>query len=125
VVYVSNHGGRQLDHGRGSLDVLPEVVAAVAGRAAVMVDGSFMRGTDVVKAIILGAQCVGLGRLQCLGLAAAGQAGLERALEILEEEIRICLALLGVTGYGQLDASYLHETRPVTEPGALSAFPLL
>ena len=125
MVYVSNHGGRQLDHGRGSLDVLPEVVAAVAGRAAVMVDGGFMRGTDVVKAIILGAQCVGLGRLQCLGLAAAGQAGLERALEILEEEIRICLALLGVTDYGQLDSSYLHETRPVTEPGALSAFPLL
>src|SRR3982074_2575769 len=82
-VYVSNHGGRQLDHGRGSLDVLPEVVAAVAGRAAAMVDGGFMRGTDVVKAIMLGAQCVGLGRLQCLGLAAAGQAGLERALEIL------------------------------------------
>ena len=68
---------------------------------------------------------MGLGRLQCLGLAAAGQAGLERTLEILEEEIRICLALLGVTGYGQLDSSYLHETRPVTEPGALSAFPLL
>src|SRR5713101_6294194 len=63
VVYVSNHGGRQLDHGRGSLDVLPEVVAAVAGRADVMVDGGFMRGTDVVKAITLGAQCVGLGRL--------------------------------------------------------------
>jgi len=125
VVYVSNHGGRQLDHGRGSLDVLPEVVAAVAGRAAVMVDGGFMRGTDVVKAITLGAQCVGLGRLQCLGLAAAGQAGLERTLELLEEEIRICLALLGVTGYGQLDASYLHEARSVTEPGALSAFPLL
>src|ERR1700730_1622549 len=124
-VYVSNHGGRQLDHGMGSLAVLPEVVRAVDGRAAVMVDGGFMRGTDVVKAIVLGAHIVGLGRLQCLGLAAAGQAGLERALELLEEEIRICLALLGVTGYGQLDASYLHETRPVTEPGALSAFPLL
>src|SRR5437762_11635142 len=125
VVYVSNHGGRQLDHGRGSLDVLPEVVAAVAGRAAVMVDGACMRGTDVVKALAVGAQIVGIGRLQGLGLAAAGQAGLVRALELLEEEIRICLALPGVTGYGQLDASYLHETRPVTEPGALSAFPLL
>src|SRR5512132_544724 len=125
VVYVSNHGGRQLDHGRGSMDVLPEVVDAVTGRATVIVDGGFMRGTDVVKAITLGAQCVGLGRLQCLGLAAAGQAGLERALEILEQEIRICLALLGVTGYGQLDASYLHAARTVNEPGALSAFPLL
>jgi glycolate oxidase len=125
VVYVSNHGGRQLDHGLGSLEVLPEVVRAVNDRAAVMVDGGFLRGTDVVKAIALGAQCVGLGRLQCLGLAAAGQAGLERALEILEEEVRICLGLLGVTSYSQLDASYLREARLVTESGALSAFPLL
>src|SRR6266581_7404338 len=70
-VYVSNHGGRQLDHGLGSLEVLPEVVRAVSGRAVVMVDGGFMRGADVVKAIALGAQIVGLGRLQCLGLAAA------------------------------------------------------
>src|SRR5216117_4468244 len=62
-VYVSNHGGRQLDHGRGTLDVLPEVVRAVAGRATVIVDGGFVRGTDVVKAIALGAQCVGIGRL--------------------------------------------------------------
>jgi len=90
-----------------------------------MVDGGFLRGTDVVKAIALGAQCVGLGRLQCMGLAAAGQAGLERALEILEEEIKICLGLLGVTSYSQLDASYLRETRLVTEASALSAFPLL
>ena len=124
-VYVSNHGGRQLDHGLGSLEVLPEVVRAVSGRAVVMVDGGFLRGTDVVKAIALGAQCVGLGRLQCMGLAAAGQAGLERALEILEEEIKICLGLLGVTSYSQLDASYLRETRLVTEASALSAFPLL
>jgi len=124
-VYVSNHGGRQLDHGLGSLDVLPEVVRAVNGRALVMVDGGFLRGTDVVKAIALGAQCVGLGRLQCMGLAAAGQAGLERALEILEEEIKICLGLLGVTSYSQLDASYLREARLVTDPSALSAFPLL
>src|SRR4029077_10009816 len=61
-VYVSNHGGRQLDHGMGSLAVLPEVVRAVDGRATVMVDGGFMRGADVVKAIALGAQIVGLGR---------------------------------------------------------------
>jgi glycolate oxidase len=124
-VYVSNHGGRQLDHGMGSLAVLPEVVRAVDGRAAVMVDGGFMRGADVVKAIALGAQIVGLGRLQCLGLAAAGQAGLERALELLEDEIRICLGLLGVTSYSQLDASYVREAPAVTEPSVLSAFPLL
>src|SRR5690242_20271511 len=74
-VYVSNHGGRQLDHGRGSIEVLPEVVKAVAGRSTVIVDGAFMRGTDVIKGIALGAQVVGLGRLTCLGLAAAGEAG--------------------------------------------------
>ena len=124
-VYVSNHGGRQLDHGVGSLAVLPEVVRAVEGRAPVIVDGGFMRGTDVVKAIALGAQMVGLGRLQCLGLAAAGQAGLERALELLEEEVKICLGLLGVTTFGQLDGSFVRPAPVVTDPGALSAFPLL
>jgi len=124
-VYVSNHGGRQLDHGMGSLAVLPEVVRAVEGRAAVIVDGGFMRGTDVVKAIALGAQMVGLGRLQCLGLAAAGQAGLERALELLEEEVKICLGLLGVTTLGQLDGSYVRPAPVVADPSALSAFPLL
>jgi len=124
-VYVSNHGGRQLDHGMGSLAVLPEVVRAVEGRAAVIVDGGFMRGTDVVKAIALGAQMVGLGRLQCLGLAAAGQAGLERALELLEEEVKICLGLLGVTTLGQLDGSYVRPAPVVSDPSALSAFPLL
>jgi glycolate oxidase len=125
VVYVSNHGGRQLDHGRGSMDVLPEVVAAVAGRATVIVDGGFMRGTDVVKAIAAGAQTVGIGRLACLGLAAAGQAGLVRALELLEEEIRICLGLLGVDRLAALDRSCLHPAPPVTPAHVTSAFPLL
>ena len=125
AVYVSNHGGRQLDHGRGSLEVLPEIVAAVAGRAVVMMDGACMRGTDVVKALALGAQIVGIGRLQGLGLAAAGQAGLVRALELLEEEIRICLSLLGVSRIAALDGSYLRAATPVTLPHATSAFPLL
>jgi isopentenyl diphosphate isomerase/L-lactate dehydrogenase-like FMN-dependent dehydrogenase len=125
VVYVSNHGGRQLDHGRGSIDVLSEVVTAVGGRAAVMVDGGFLRGTDVVKAIALGAQCVGVGRLECLGLAAAGVAGLVRALELLEDEIRIALALMGAASLGALDRSYLHVATPVTPAHAVSAFPLL
>ena len=70
-VYVSNHGGRQLDHGRGSMDVLPEVLAAVRGRAKVMIDGSFCRGTDIVKAIALGADAVAMGRMYCYALAAA------------------------------------------------------
>src|SRR5438105_4055676 len=70
AVYCSNHGGRQLDHGRGSAEVLPEVIDAVAGRAKVAVDGLFCRGSDIVKAICLGADWVGLGRLYCYGLAA-------------------------------------------------------
>lgn len=125
VVYVSNHGGRQLDHGRGSIDVLPEVVRAVAGRARVMVDGGFVRGTDVVKALALGADVVGIGRLACCGLAAAGAPGLVRVLELLEDEIRICLGLLGATRVAALDPSYLHPAPPVTPPHATSAFPLL
>jgi glycolate oxidase len=84
-----------------------------------------MRGTDVVKAIALGAQIVGLGRLACLGLAAAADAGLVRALELLEDEIRIAMGLLGVHSLGQLDASYLHPAAPVTPPHVTSAFPLL
>jgi isopentenyl diphosphate isomerase/L-lactate dehydrogenase-like FMN-dependent dehydrogenase len=125
MIYVSNHGGRQLDHGRGTMEVLPEVVAAVGGRAAVMVDGSVLRGTDVVKAMALGAQAVGIGRLACMGLAAAGQAGLVRTLELLEDEIRICLGLLGVNNYSMLNASYLHPASPVGPAHVTSAFPLL
>ena len=125
VIYVSNHGGRQLDHGLGSMAVLPQVVAAVAGRAEVWVDGGFMRGTDIVKAIALGAKTVGLGRLPCLGLAAAGTAGLVRALEILEEEVRTCLGLLGVTSFAELTPQHLTAAPPVGEHHVLSAFPLL
>ncbi|MFI5014085.1 MAG: alpha-hydroxy acid oxidase [Hyphomicrobiales bacterium] len=124
-VYVSNHGGRQLDHGRASIDVLPEVVAAVSGRASIIVDGGFSRGTDVVKAIALGADAVGIGRLFCYGLAAAGQAGVERVLEILEDEIRSCLGLLGLDRFGGLDKSYLHPAVPTMPAHAHSAFPLL
>ncbi len=77
-IYVSNHGGRQLDHGRGAMHVLPEIVEAVKGRAKIMVDGGFCRGTDIVKAIAAGADLVGIGRLQCWALAAAGEAGVTR-----------------------------------------------
>jgi isopentenyl diphosphate isomerase/L-lactate dehydrogenase-like FMN-dependent dehydrogenase len=125
VIYVSNHGGRQLDHGVGSAAVLPQVVQAVAGRAEVWVDGGFMRGTDVVKAIALGAKAVGIGRLCGLGLAAAGVPGLVRVLEILEEEVRICLGLLGVTSYGELTPNHLAAAPAVSDPGTFSAFPLL
>jgi isopentenyl diphosphate isomerase/L-lactate dehydrogenase-like FMN-dependent dehydrogenase len=124
-VYVSNHGGRQLDHGRGTMDILPEVVAAVQGRATIIIDGAFMRGTDVVKAIAMGAQAVGIGRLACCGLAAAGQAGLVRVFELLEEEIRLCLGLLGADRLAAVGVSHLHAATPVRPPHVTSAFPLL
>ena len=125
VVYVSNHGGRQLDHGRGALDILPEVVAEVGDRAQVVVDGGFVRGTDVVKAKILGADAVGIGRLECIAMAAGGREGVVRMLRILEHEITTCLGLLGVRNWDQLDASYLHRALPVDTPGVLSALPFL
>jgi glycolate oxidase len=124
-IYVSNHGGRQLDHGRGSLDVLPEVVDAVAGRARIFVDGSICRGTDIVKAIAAGADLVGIGRMQCYALAAGGQAGVLRLLELLEDEVQRCLGLLGVTRLADLDRSYLCAAAPANAPHVLSAFPLL
>jgi glycolate oxidase len=125
VIYVSNHGGRQLDHGLGSAAVLPEVVHAVSGRAEVWVDGGFMRGADIVKAIALGAKTVGLGRLAGLALGAAGSAGLVRALELLEEEVRISLALLGVTSFAELTPQHVVAAPPVGEHDVFSAFPLL
>jgi isopentenyl diphosphate isomerase/L-lactate dehydrogenase-like FMN-dependent dehydrogenase len=124
-VYVSNHGGRQLDHGRGTLDILPEVVEAVRGRAEVVIDGGFSRGTDVLKALALGARAVALGRLYCYGLAAAGEAGVFRVLELLETEMATSLGLLGVTHLAALGKSYLHPVMPVVAPHVHSAFPLL
>jgi glycolate oxidase len=124
-IYVSNHGGRQLDHGRGAMDVLPEVVQAVAGRAKIIVDGSMCRGTDVVKGIASGADLVGIGRMQCYALAAGGTDGVVRMLEILEDEIHRALANCGVTGFAGLEKSHLHPAHPVTMPHVFSAFPLL
>jgi glycolate oxidase len=124
-IYVSNHGGRQLDHGRGAMHVLPEVVEAIGGRARIMIDGSFCRGTDIVKAIAAGADLVGIGRLQCWALAAAGERGIVRMLELLEDEIRRCLGLVGVNTFAELDNSYLHEAAQTNLPHVLSAFPLL
>jgi isopentenyl diphosphate isomerase/L-lactate dehydrogenase-like FMN-dependent dehydrogenase len=125
VVYVSNHGGRQLDHGRGSLEVLPEVVQAVGGKARIWMDGSITRGTDVVKAIVLGAEVVGIGRLYCYGLAAAGEHGVKRVLELLEDEVQTCLGLLGATSFAAVHRNQLVAAPPVTAPHVHAAFPLL
>ena len=125
ALVVSNHGGRQLDHGRGAMHVLPEIVDAVNGRAKIMVDGGICRGTDIVKAIAAGADLVGIGRLQCWALAAGGEDGIVRMLELLEDEVIRCLGLLGVTSFRELDKSYLHQATATNLPGVFSAFPLL
>lgn len=124
-IYVSNHGGRQLDHVEGALDALREIAPVVGGRAKLLVDGGFYRGTDVVKALCLGADLVGMGRLPCFGLAAAGEEGLVRAFEILEEEIKIALGLLGVTRIADLGPSYVRPAPPAGDGTLESAFPLL
>ena len=124
-IYVSNHGGRQLDHGRGSMEVLPEIVEAVGGKAMIIVDGGFSRGSDIIKGIAMGADLVAIGRLYCYGLAAAGSVGVHRVLEILEAEIRTCFGLLGVTSFAELDRSYVHPCAPVVPPHVHSAFPLI
>ncbi len=123
-VYVSNHGGRQLDHGLGTMAMLPEIVAALRGRARIIVDGGFSRGTDIVKAIALGADLVGLGRLYLYGLAAAGAAGIGRVLELLEDEIRVALGLLGVTKLAELHPGFVAPAPVMAAPHVHSAFPL-
>lgn len=123
VVYVSNHGGRQLDHAQATIEVLPEVVAAVDGRAEILWDGGVQRGTDVVKALCLGARAVGVGKLLGWALGAAGEAGLKRMLELMDVEIRTALGLMGVTSLAQLNPSWVRPARPVAAASATSAYP--
>ncbi len=125
VIYVSNHGGRQLDHSAASIDHLPDIVAAVGDKAEVIVDGGFMRGTDIVKALALGANAVAIGKLQVWALAAGGDAGLVRALELLEIEVRLTMALLGARSVSELAPGQLRSVAPVAPPGIRSAFPHL
>jgi glycolate oxidase len=122
TIYVSNHGGRQLDHGRATIDMLPEIVEAVRGKAQVVLDGGILRGSDVLKAIALGASAVCIGKLQGWGLAAAGEAGLVRVLELLEDEITTAMALLGVTQLAQLSPAYLCKVPPLGPAHEMSAF---
>ena len=107
AVVVSNHGGRQLDCVSASLKALPEVVTAVNGQAEVLMDGGVRRGSDIVKAICLGARAVLVGRAYAYGLAAAGEAGVGRALEILRDGVERTLKLLGCSSISALDRSYV------------------
>ncbi len=109
AVVVSNHGGRQLDSAPSAIAALPPIVQAVEGKIPVLMDGGIRRGSDVVKAIALGASACIVGRAGLYGLASAGQPGVERAIDILQREIDITLALLGVPDIRHVDRSALFE----------------
>lgn len=111
AVVVSNHGGRQLDSVSATLRALPEVVAAVNGQVEVLMDGGVRRGSDIVKALCLGARAVLIGRAYAYGLAAAGEAGVARALEILRIDVERTLRLLGCASVAALDRSYIGVPR--------------
>ncbi|MBZ5703024.1 MAG: alpha-hydroxy-acid oxidizing protein [Acidobacteriia bacterium] len=110
AVVVSNHGGRQLDGVSPSLRALPEVVAAAGGQVEVLMDGGIRRGSDIIKALCLGARAVLVGRAYAYGLAAAGEAGVARSLEILKDDVERTLRLLGCSSIAGLNRSYL-DTR--------------
>ena len=107
AIVVSNHGGRQLDGVAATIRVLPEVAAAVADRVEVLMDGGIRRGSDIVKAICLGARAVLIGRAYTYGLAAAGEQGVTRAIDILRDDLMRTMALLGCASLDKLDRSFV------------------
>lgn len=121
-IWVSNHGGRQIDHGLGSLDTLPEIVQAVQGRARIILDGGVQRGSDILKAIAMGADVVALGRMQGWGLAAGGVKGAVRMLEILEDELTSTMGLAGLTSIDQITPKYVCQADPVTPAHEMSSW---
>jgi isopentenyl diphosphate isomerase/L-lactate dehydrogenase-like FMN-dependent dehydrogenase len=108
-VIVSNHGGRAEESGRGTIESLPEVVAGAAGRIPVLIDGGFRRGTDVLKALALGARAVCIGRPQVWGLAAFGQAGVEAVLDILRRELITTMRQTGVVTLSEISRQAVVE----------------
>jgi isopentenyl diphosphate isomerase/L-lactate dehydrogenase-like FMN-dependent dehydrogenase len=108
-IIVSNHGGRATDTGRGTIECLPEVVKAANGKVPVMVDGGIRRGTDVFKALALGASAVGIGRPYCWGLGAFGQAGVERVIDIYNRELAICMRGSGTVSLAAITDAYVQD----------------
>ena len=108
-VLVSNHGGRGEDNGRSTIDALPEIIAAVKGRMPVIVDSGFRRGTDVVKALAMGAQAVGIGRPYLWGLGAFGEQGVERVLELVRTETKAAMQQCGAKSVKDLNASFVRR----------------
>jgi isopentenyl diphosphate isomerase/L-lactate dehydrogenase-like FMN-dependent dehydrogenase len=112
---VSNHGGRQLDGVAASLDALPEVVEAVGDRAEILMDGGIRRGTDVVKALALGARAVLAGRAPLWGLAVDGADGVQRVLELLREEVQLALALCGCASPAEVTRAHVGRAGSASE----------
>jgi (S)-2-hydroxy-acid oxidase len=108
-IIVSNHGGRAEESGRSTMESLPEVVEAVGGKIPVLIDGGFRRGTDIFKALALGAKAVGIGRPYIWGLSAFGQAGVEKVLDILRGEFELVMRQAGATSLDQIKRSYVTE----------------
>ncbi len=108
-LWVSNHGGRQLDDGRATIDALPEIVDAIAGRVPILVDGGFSRGSDIIKALALGATAVGVGRTVVWGLAADGADGVALTLSLLQLEMRLNMGLAGLTSVHALSPSVVRR----------------
>lgn len=108
---VSNHGGRAEDSGRSTIESLPEVVKGAAGRMPVLIDGGFRRGSDIFKALALGATAVGIGRPYLFGLAAFGQAGVEAVLGILRLELQTIMRQAGTVSLAEISPGYLLSRR--------------
>jgi len=106
-IIVSNHGGRATETGRATIDILPEVVQAAGGRIPVLVDGGFRRGTDIFKALALGARAVAVGRPYIWGLSAFGQPGVEAVLDILRRELELIMRQSGVRSIREIGATYV------------------
>jgi (S)-mandelate dehydrogenase len=117
-IVVSNHGGRNLDGAISPIEALPEIADLIGKRATVLVDSGFRRGSDVVKALALGAHAVQIGRSTLYGIAAHGEAGAKRALDIFREEIGRVMALLGVNRIEELGPEYLLFTDNLLKPAA-------
>jgi isopentenyl diphosphate isomerase/L-lactate dehydrogenase-like FMN-dependent dehydrogenase len=111
AIVVSNHGARQLDTVAPTIRALPEIVEAVGGRTEILLDSGIRRGSDIVKALCLGARAVLVGRAYAYGLGAAGGPGVARAIRILRTDIARTLRLLGCSGVAQLDGTYLRDYR--------------
>jgi 4-hydroxymandelate oxidase len=110
-IIVSNHGGRAQEGGRATIECLPEVVDAVQGKMPVLIDGGVRRGTDVFKALALGAKGVGIGRPYIWGLAAFGQPGVDKVLDLLTRELALMMGHAGVTSLRKLDRSFIIDGR--------------